>query len=250
MPNIGRFAPSPTGPLHPGSLVAAVGSYLHARARGGQWLVRIEDVDEPRTVAGAASDILRALEAHALFWDGPVLYQSTRKDAYRAALESLKQSGHAFPCACSRRDLIDGAYPGTCRDGIAPGKQARSWRFRGEGDFILLRADGYFAYQLAVVVDDAYQLITDVVRGEDLLDSTPGQIALQTALRVPTPRYVHLPLVRDEQGEKLSKQTRAPAIVNSRVPQNLQAALAFLGIAVPPTDPRDMLTHAVMLSTR
>lgn len=250
MPYIGRFAPSPTGPLHLGSLVAAVGSYLHARAHNGQWLVRMEDVDEPRTVRGAADGILCTLEAHALHWDGPILYQSTRKDAYQAALDTLKQSGQAFPCACSRRNLIDGAYPGTCRNGLPPGKTARSWRFSGAGDFILLRADGCFSYQLAVVVDDAHQGITDVVRGEDLLDSTPGQIALQKALSLPTPRYAHLPIVRNERGNKLSKQTHAPALDSSRAPQNLQTALAFLGLNVPPTVPRDMLAQAVMLSQR
>lgn len=245
---IGRFAPSPTGPLHFGSLVAALASYLDARCHeGGRWLVRIEDVDEPRTVPGAADSILRCLEAYGMEWDGPVVYQSRRKDLYRAALAAL--GSHAFPCGCSR---VPGIYPGTCRNGLPPGKAARAWRLRVDdavisfvdrvrgpqtdvlaettGDFVLLRADGYFAYQLAVVVDDADQGVTDVVRGEDLLDSTGRQILLQRLLGYPTPRYAHIPVVRDASGEKLSKQTLAPPVDERGDEATLREALAFLRV--------------------
>ena len=245
---LGRFAPSPTGPLHFGSLVAALASYLDARYHdGGRWLVRIEDVDEPRTVPGAADSILRCLEAYGMEWDGPVVYQSRRKDLYRAALEAL--GSHAFPCGCSR---VPGIYPGTCRNGLPAGKTARAWRLRVDdnvisfvdrlrgpqtdvlaettGDFVLLRADGYFAYQLAVVVDDADQGVTDVVRGEDLLDSTGRQILLQRLLGYPTPRYAHIPVVRDASGEKLSKQTLAPPVDERGDEATLRAALAFLRV--------------------
>jgi glutamyl-Q tRNA(Asp) synthetase len=245
---LGRFAPSPTGPLHFGSLVAALASYLDARYHeGGRWLVRIEDVDEPRTVPGAADSILRCLEAYGMEWDGPVVYQSQRKDLYRAALAAL--GTHAFHCGCSR---VPGIYPGTCRNGLPPGKSARAWRLRVDdavisfvdrlrgpqtdvlagttGDFVLLRADGYFAYQLAVVVDDADQGVTDVVRGEDLLDSTGRQILLQRLLGYPAPRYAHIPVVRDASGEKLSKQTLAPPVDERGDDATLQAALRFLRV--------------------
>ncbi len=245
---IGRFAPSPTGPLHFGSLVAALASYLDARYHeGGRWLVRIEDVDEPRTVPGAADSILRCLEAYGMEWDGPVVYQSRRKDLYRAALAAL--GSHAFPCGCSR---VPGIYPGTCRNGLPPGKAARAWRLRVDdavisfvdrvrgpqtdvlaettGDFVLLRADGYFAYQLAVVVDDADQGVTDVVRGEDLLYSNGRQILLQRLLGYPTPRYAHIPVVRDASGEKLSKQTLAPPVDERGDEATLREALAFLRV--------------------
>jgi glutamyl-Q tRNA(Asp) synthetase len=256
----GRFAPSPTGALHFGSLVAALGSWLDARAADGEWLVRIEDLDPPREVPGAASDILRALEGLGLRWDGPVLHQSDRSEAYRAALEELARKGATYPCACSRREIGDAAragvdgglvYPGTCRAGLPPGRTPRALRVRvGEtvvefddavqgrvchdlardvGDFVLQRADGLFAYQLAVVVDDAAQGVTDVVRGADLLDSTPRQILLQRLLGVPTPRYLHLPVATNAHGEKLSKQTGATPIDHARPGAALAAALRFLG---------------------
>jgi glutamyl-Q tRNA(Asp) synthetase len=251
----GRFAPSPTGPLHFGSLTTAVGSYLDARARGGRWTVRIEDVDEPRTQPGATESILATLELCGFEWDGTVVRQSERTGLYRAALERLKTAGQAYPCACTRSEIadsalsIDGAriYPGTCRHGLAPGRTARAYRALTDdtaidfvdrlqgpvrqsvgsevGDFILLRADGYFAYQLAVVADDAGQGITDVVRGADLLDSTARQIHLQRLLGLPTPSYLHLPVAVNAAGEKLSKQTGAPPAG----PASLATALAFLG---------------------
>jgi len=273
----GRFAPSPTGPLHFGSLVAAVGSHADARAHGGEWRVRIEDIDRPRSTPGAADAILRALEALGMSWDGPVLYQSRRDDAYRAALDRLAAAGLTYPCGCSRREIADSAvrfggdapepgvpspqhresiYPGTCRSGLAPGRMARAVRCRvadetiafedavqgtvrqnlarAVGDFVLLRADGIVAYQLAVVVDDADQGITDVVRGADLLDSTPRQIHLQRALGIPTPRYCHLPVAVDARGDKLSKQTHAAPVDPGRPLEALRQALAFLGHAPPP----------------
>ena len=234
---VGRFAPSPTGPLHFGSLVAALASWLDARAAEGRWLVRIEDLDPPRAVPGAADEILRTLDRLGLGWDGPVLYQSRRSASYEAALESLD----TYWCGCTRREIADSSigratdgaqiYPGTCRTGLAPGKTPRALRLRtgGEeiaftdrvqgpqrqilereiGDFVLLRADGQFAYQLAVVVDDAEQGVTDVVRGADLLDSTPRQIFLQRLLGYPMPRYLHVPAAVNQAGEKLSKQTGA-----------------------------------------
>lgn len=256
---VGRFAPSPTGPLHFGSLVAAVGSCLEARVRGGRWLLRIEDVDAPRTVPGAADTILRQLEACGFAWDGEPCWQSQRLGAYRAALDVLRARGLAFPCACTRKEMADSTlardgsrrYPGTCRDGLPPGRSARAWRLRTEpgetrfvdavqglqredvfrevGDFVLLRADGQFAYQLAVVVDDAAQGVTHVVRGADLLDSTARQICLQHALGVSTPRYAHLPVVTNAAGEKLSKQTLARPLDIAVAPQALVAALHFLG---------------------
>lgn len=264
----GRFAPSPTGPLHFGSLVAAVGSYLDARSCGGIWLLRIEDVDRPRCQPGAADEILHTLAAFGFDWDGPITYQSQREDVYRQAMQQLRDHGQVFPCACTRRELADsqwvqhasdGAqiYPGTCRSGLPPGKSARSWRLRLDdqvvafddavqghieqnlaqevGDFVLLRADGYFAYQLAVVVDDAAQGVTHVVRGADLLDSTPRQIVLQRLLGLPTPRYAHLPVVINAQGEKLSKQTFAAALDHAKPQQALWACLNFLG-QMPPGD--------------
>ena len=261
----GRFAPSPTGLLHAGSLTTAVGSYLHARSQGGQWLLRIEDLDPPREVPGAADAILRTLEALGFTWDGPVIWQSQRLTAYQDALDALIASGHAYPCACTRREIalagypgVDGVvYPGTCRNGLAAGKTGRAWRLHvpaGEvmfmdghygaqcqdvahqvGDYVLKRADGLFAYQLAVVVDDAWQGISEVVRGADLLDSTPRQIVLQRALNAPTPRYTHLPLLVNAAGEKLSKQTLAPAIRPDQAADELRLALTRLNHA-PPAD--------------
>ncbi len=255
----GRFAPSPTGPLHFGSLVAAVASYCEAKANAGEWLVRIEDLDPPRTVPGAADSILRTLEACGFAWDGALLYQSERRAAYEEALQKLREQGVLYPCACSRREIADSSllfqgelvYPGTCRSGLPEARQARSWRIRapGEpiefvdavqgtirqslerevGDFVVKRADGCFAYQLAVVVDDAGQHITDVVRGADLLASTPRQIHLQRRLGLATPRYAHVPVAVDRSGEKLSKQTLAAAIDASHCARSLVEALRFLG---------------------
>ena len=255
----GRFAPSPTGPLHFGSLVAAAGSFLEARVRGGEWLLRMEDVDQPRCSMAAATEILCVLEAFGFAWDGDVVWQSRRTEAYAAALEQLKATGRVFPCGCTRRELADSAiapdgatiYPGTCREGLPEGRAPRAWRLRvGDacvgfddaiqgrtvsdlaseaGDFILLRADGLFAYQLAVVVDDAEAGITHVVRGADLLASTSRQIFLQQCLGVPTPGYAHLPVAINAAGEKLSKQTRAAPVDISRPGLALHAALEFLG---------------------
>jgi glutamyl-Q tRNA(Asp) synthetase len=256
---IGRFAPSPTGPLHFGSLIAALGSFLDARARGGSWIVRMEDVDESRTQPGAADAILSTLEQCGFEWDGPVAFQSRRTSLYRAAFDRLVAAGAVYPCGCTRKEIadsalaIDGAriYPGTCRHGLAAGRHARAFRVRTQdepieftdhlqglirqnvarevGDFVLLRADGYFAYQLAVVVDDADQQVTDVVRGADLLDSTARQIHLQRLLGYPTPDYLHLPVAVNAEGEKLSKQTDAAATGAASLP----AAFEFLGHALP-----------------
>ncbi len=245
----GRFAPSPTGPLHFGSLVAATGSYIDARLRGGEWLVRIEDLDPPREVPGAADRILFDLERFGFRWDGEVLYQSTRDAAYQAALQQLIDAGHAYPCACSRREIADSAingiegpiYPGTCRAGLPPGKEGRAWRVRtsGElerniGDFVVKRADGFWAYQLAVVVDDAFQAITHVVRGRDLEESTPRQMHLQKLLGYPHPVYTHLPVVLDTDGRKLSKSTGAHPLGPGYEVAALWDALDFLGRNPPP----------------
>ncbi len=259
----GRFAPSPSGPLHFGSLVAALGSYLDARANGGEWLVRMDDLDTPRVVPGAADDILRTLEALGLEWDGEILHQSHRSERYRAALAELERLGVAYPCACTRKEIADSAlsrdgaavYPGTCRAGLPPGRQARTMRLRVDeqtlefsdgvqgiihqnlarecGDFVIRRADGLFAYQLATVVDDAAQGITHVVRGSDLLYSTPRQMVLQQLLNLPTPHYAHLPVAVNARHEKLSKQTRAPAVSTAHPVLVWRAALDFLGQALP-----------------
>lgn len=250
----GRFAPSPTGPLHLGSLIAAAASWLDARAAGGRWLVRIEDLDRPRCVPGAAEAILRALDRLGLHWDGEVLYQSLRLEHYRAALERL--APHTYWCGCTRREIADSSlglaadgahiYPGTCRGGTARKRALRLRttmepiafvdRVQGRceqllerdiGDFVLYRADGLVAYQLAVVIDDAAQGITDVVRGADLLDSTPRQIYLQRLLGLPTPRYLHVPVALDAAGEKFSKQMGAAPIEADA--SALARALGFLG---------------------
>jgi glutamyl-Q tRNA(Asp) synthetase len=250
---IGRFAPSPTGLLHAGSIVAALASYLDARAHQGRWLLRIEDVDTARCLPGAQDSILRTLEALGLHWDGPVLAQSTRFEAYNEALQSLVRSGVAYPCACTRKELqaYGMVYPGTCRQGLPAGKTARAWRLETPagtlsmhdrwqglytedtarlcGDMALLRADGFWAYQLAVVVDDAWQNVSDVVRGADLLDSTGRQMHLQTALHVPTLRYMHVPVVKNAAGEKLSKQTLAKAVDPQQAVATLLAAAVHLG---------------------
>jgi len=253
---VGRFAPSPTGDLHFGSLVSAVGSYLEARSSGGLWLLRIEDIDPPREVAGSADRMINDLHRLGLKPDGPVLYQRCRVGDYQDAVDTLLEKGLAYACACSRKDLSEsGKYPGTCRNGIPPGKIARSIRFRVDagvctfcdklqgiisdspaatgGDFIIKRADGLFAYQLAVVVDDHFQGVTQVVRGADLLDSTSRQICLQKALGFPTPEYMHLPVVIAADGKKMSKRTRTDP-VNLREPAAaLGQALQFLGQSPP-----------------
>lgn len=248
----GRFAPSPTGELHFGSLVAAVGSFLRARARGGRWLIRIEDIDPPREVPGAAASQLRTLATFGLVPDEPVMFQSRLADRHRQAVQQLMETGHAFPCACSRRDLpADGIYPGTCRNGIAAGKTARSIRVRvadeaiefcdgiqglqshnparQTGDFIIRRADGLIAYQLAVVVDDAASGITEVVRGADLIDSTARQLHLYRCLGLAEPDHAHLPLVVDENGNKLSKSSGADPILRYPPAIALRLALRVLG---------------------
>ena len=270
----GRFAPSPTGPLHFGSLVSALASWLDARANGGAWLVRVEDIDGPRTVPGAAEDILATLAAFGFHADEPPQWQSRRTGLYRAALDRLIASGHVYPCGCTRKEIADSQlrghqrnttllYPGTCRDGLH-GKPARAWRLRVPdddpagaqgnpalirfddrwqgpqqqnlaaevGDFVLLRADRQWAYQLAVVVDDAEQQITHVVRGADLLDSTARQIWLQQCLGVTTPAYLHVPVVMNAEGEKLSKQTGAQALDASRPLEALMDAARHLGLAL------------------
>jgi glutamyl-Q tRNA(Asp) synthetase len=266
----GRFAPSPTGPLHIGSLVAAVASYLKAKCNKGEWLLRIEDLDPPREVPGAAEDMVKTLAAHGFQWDGEIVYQSQRSQAYRAAFEYLRQAGLVYPCACSRKEIADSAmsldkgrvYPGTCKNGLASGREARAWRVRvaagiirftdrlcgaqqqdlqrAVGDFVVLRADGEWAYQLAVVVDDYLQGITHVVRGQDLLDSTPRQIYLQRCLAYSTPIYAHVPVVTNALGEKLSKQTGATALDNSLPIDNLTSALTHLNHS-PPTRARQSL---------
>jgi len=246
---IGRFAPSPTGPLHLGSLVTSLGSYLLAKQGGGQWLLRVEDLDTPRVIPGVADDMLRTLETLGFQWDGEVLWQSRRREAYAAALETLLQSGLAYPCGCSRAEIARIAtaphpgdegpvYPGLCRAGLPSGKSARSFRVRVTdepicfqdglmgsvcqdlaatgGDFIVKRADGLYAYQLAVVVDDAETGVNQVVRGADLLSSTPRQIHLQRLLGYPEPDYFHFPLVTDPDGTKLSKRNNAVSLASNR----------------------------------
>ncbi len=273
----GRFAPSPTGPLHFGSLVAALASWLDARAAGGEWLVRIEDVDVPRTVPGAAEDILRTLEAFGLHWDGEVAWQSRRTSLYEEALERLRSSGCVYRCRCSRKEVadaglhgIEGAiYPGTCRELAIDASLSAAHRLRAEGvpvafddrvqgrisqdiareigDFVLKRRDASHAYQLAVVVDDAAQGVTDVVRGADLLQSTPRQILLQRTLGLATPRYLHFPVATNARGEKLSKQTLAPALHAEQAGELLAAALDFLSQPPPASRlPREILAAAVL----
>jgi len=255
----GRFAPSPTGPLHPGSLVAAAASYLSARSQGGEWLVRMEDLDPPREVKGAADDILRTLEAFGFEWDGPVMYQSRRADAYEAALAALARDGYLYACGCSRREIADSSvrgiegpvYPGTCRSGLVGGREARALRVRTEGavvefvdriqgpqacdlavevgDFVLKRADGQFAYQLAVVVDDAAQGVTEIVRGADLLHSSARQIHVRRLLGYAEVSHAHVPAIVNARGQKLSKQTGARPLSATRPAEELRQALTVLG---------------------
>lgn len=258
MSYIGRFAPSPTGPLHLGSLVAAVASFLHVRQAGGRWLVRIEDIDPPREVAGAADSILRTLEAFELEWDGPILYQSTRLAAYADAAARLSAAGLAFRCDCSRSAIRAGhnaqstRYPGTCRGKslpafdtalralVEPGLIRFTDGLQGDvtvdlaamtGDYVIVRRDGLPAYHLAVVLDDAQQGVTTIVRGVDLLDSTPVHLHLQRLLGLPTPAYYHVPVVVDRHGQKLAKQMGAAAV--AATPEAAATALDLLGAAVP-----------------
>jgi len=266
-PYTGRFAPSPSGPLHAGSLVAALASWLDARAHGGQWLLRIEDVDAPRVAPGAAQYIMQQLQSLGMVWDGEVMWQSQREAAYRQAMNDLDANGLLYPCGCTRREIADSAlrllsvlpdgerpYPGTCRSGLPPGRAPRAWRVRlpgdtiqfedrwlgsqqqdvarAVGDVIVRRADGLWAYQLAVVVDDAQQGVTDVVRGADLLGSTARQILLGRLLGLPELRYMHVPLVMDDaSGLKLSKQNGAAALDTSQPLPALQQAWRHLGFA-------------------
>ena len=281
LPIRGRFAPSPTGPLHFGSLVAALASWLHARHAGGQWLVRMEDLDPPREIPAAADSILRSLERLGLWWDGEVIYQSTRSEAYASALDYLRAQGHAFECGCTRKEIlaagVRGAegiiYPGTCREGLPPGKQPRSVRVRvaedpvrfvdacqgpltqnvaqAAGDFLLRRGDGYYAYQLAVVVDDGWQQINQIVRGADLLTSTPRQIYLQQLLGLPRPDYLHIPLAVSSNGPKLSKRLASRSVDTWSPATALAMALAFLHQPLPDDAtrqaPATLLSHALQV---
>lgn len=266
-PYRGRFAPSPTGPLHLGSLVAALVSYLDAKTRDGTWLVRIEDLDPPREQPGASAAILRSLDAHGLHWDDTVRYQSQRDDAYNAALAQLAEADQLFWCRCSRKDLADSPiYPGHCRNHRQPRADAAvrwqvpnslerySDRYQGEqcvdlagtlGDVVLRRRDGPFAYQLAVTVDDLDQGITEVVRGIDLLDSTPWQRALFRALGAHPPDYAHFPVLIGDNGQKLSKQNHAPALDDQRAAVNVQQALRLLGIPLDADHPNALLNEAI-----
>ncbi len=256
---VGRFAPSPTGPLHFGSLVAAVASYCDAKKQGGQWLLRIEDVDLTRTVNGASAEIIATLARYGFLWDGPIITQSQRTALYEAALSQLRAQSLAYPCTCSRKEIADSStiqgiegaiYPGTCLRHPIKSRIQPAWRLKTSdsritfedrilgrlqqnmatdiGDFVIKRADGLFSYQLAVVVDDALQGVTQVVRGADLLHSTSRQIYLQHVLQYPTPTYAHVPLVKNAEGQKLSKQTLASSIANDNVVETLFCALIFL----------------------
>ncbi|MDX1334203.1 MAG: tRNA glutamyl-Q(34) synthetase GluQRS [Gammaproteobacteria bacterium] len=262
---IGRFAPSPTGPLHFGSLIAALASYLDARAHNGQWKVRIDDLDKPRTIPGASQNILTTLERFGFEWDDMVMYQSHRTQVYEEALQQLRTDGEVYDCGCSRKEIAEQGqsgpfgtiYPGTCRNGLPGGKQARALRciapkspvclndrLQGEycqnlskdiGDFVIRRADGFIAYQLATVIDDDAQGVTDVVRGIDLLDSTPRQIHLQRLLGLTQPRYLHLPVAVNQHHEKLSKKTHARALDCDQATRQLTEAMRFLNQS-PPRD--------------
>ena len=267
-PVTGRFAPSPTGPLHTGSLVAAVGSWLMAKARGGQWLLRIDDLDRPRCRQQFEDDILRTLERFGLVWDGPVSRQSNNTEMYSEAFEQLRKQSAVYPCGCSRAEIARMAsaphpgeevpYPGTCRAGLAAGREPRAWRLRTAGmkvtfddlrhgrsttdldtssDFVIKRVEGFFAYQLAVVVDDHLTGVNQIVRGDDLLDSTPRQILLHQLLGWPLPVYCHLPLVTGPNGAKLSKRDNSVSLVDGwvvgRESELLAWCLEFLGLHLP-----------------
>ncbi len=259
MAYVGRFAPSPTGPLHFGSLVAAAASYCDAKSQQGKWLLRMEDLDKPREVVGTAVDILNTLEAFGFEWDDAILYQSQREAAYLEALQQLQTNGLAYPCTCSRKEILDSTshldkkhtiYPGTClQNAIKPNKPI-AWRIKTTsettqfndaiqsefsenlsqeiGDFVIKRADGLYAYQLAVVVDDAKQGITRIVRGADLLTSTTRQIYIQRALNIATPSYMHIPIATNNAGEKLSKQTLASSLNKQQPATQIWHALDFL----------------------
>ncbi len=278
---VGRFAPSPTGPLHFGSLIAAVGSYCLARRNGGKWLLRMEDLDPPRVVPGAADEILSALDNLELHWDGEVVWQSQRTEAYAEAVEKLRQRGLVFDCACSRKEILLSAphpgengpiYPGTCRTGLRPGRKPRALRIEvnkeqvcfsdgvfgplqqilseAVGDFVLRRADGLFAYQLAVVVDDEAAGINQVVRGADLLSSTPRQIFLHACLGNPVPEYVHLPLAMEEEGKKISKRHGPVQLdYDHNAAELIARSLRFLGQTVPGSlqgaPPKELLAWAI-----
>lgn len=259
---VGRYAPTPSGPLHFGSLVAAVGSYLQARKNQGSWLLRIEDIDPPREVAGATVSIINTLEAHGFEWHGEICYQSQRLEHYAAALALLKQKQQIYACSCSRKLLLETAqhgqygviYPGTCRNHSTTLKKQHSLRLKTQsqqtcftdllqgdycqnlakdiGDFIVKRSDGLYSYQLAIVVDDMLQGVTEIVRGADLLDSTPRQIFLQQQLDYPSPSYMHLPIACNSQGQKLSKQHHAEPLTISHPVLNLCKAMEFLGFKV------------------
>jgi glutamyl-Q tRNA(Asp) synthetase len=270
-PYVGRFAPSPTGPLHAGSVVTALASWLDARAHGGRWLLRIEDIDPPREQVGATAAILDALQRLGLHWDGDVILQSAHAPRYQAALGRLVEAGQAYPCGCTRREIADSQrraggevlvrheerpYPGTCRHGLPAGRAPRAWRLKVPpgpvsfidrwqgpqcqnvadevGDIVLKRADGLWAYQLAVVVDDGESGVTDVVRGADLLGSTARQIVLGRALGLPEPRWLHVPVVRGADGDKLSKQNGAQAVATTEPHAALNAAARHLGLDCPP----------------
>ena len=267
----GRFAPSPTGELHFGSIIAAVASYLDARSRGDEWLVRIDDLDSPRIAPGAVTSILRELERLGLRWDGEIVYQSERTELYSAALETLRAQDLCFPCACTRREVGGRVYPGTCREGVPPGRTSRSVRVRAGagsivmedlvqgtcrrdldkdmGDFIVLRADGVFAYHLATAFDDTEHGITRVVRGADLLLSTLPQVYLQDHLSRHRPEYAHIPVATNQQGKKLSKHTRAPPTRLRPASSVAFDALRFLAHP-PPAEltgapPKDLWTWAL-----
>lgn len=274
-PYIGRFAPSPTGPLHFGSLVCALASYLDAKQHGGKWLLRIEDIDPPREQPRAADSIKRTLEAHGLYWDGEVRYQSQRSEAYRECLRELQRLDLIYRCNCTRARLapLNGRYDGHCRHHPPPAGEASALRLKVtdlppafqhignriefedricglqiesineiSGDFVIHRKDGLFAYQLAVVVDDIDQGVTDIVRGDDLLDTTARQIFLYRILSHTPPSYAHIPVIKDKHGNKLSKQNQAPAINNATPEDNLKRALTTLGVA---TDPWCSINNAL-----
>jgi glutamyl-Q tRNA(Asp) synthetase len=269
MSYIGRYAPSPSGPLHFGSLVAAMASYLEARANNGLWLLRIDDLDIPRTMPGATDSIFKTLEALGFEWHGEITYQSRRTEAYINAFEALSQQDLIYPCACTRKEIADSAtqgidsfiYPGTCRQGVSHLKEHYAWRIKSApinisindaiqglitqnigtdiGDFVLKRADGLFTYQLATVVDDAHQSVTHILRGADLLDSTPRQVYLQKILNIAQPEYAHIPVATNALGEKLSKQTLATSLDIQQTSTLLWQALDFLGQNPPNTLKRE-----------